>query len=271
MPTPLWWDNIRVNRKFFDMDDPRRTIASLPGRRTGEYDKAVVIAAGPSLEKNSRKLLGVERVLLIAVEAAAPYLFDAGIIPHIVVTAEEQANSAIIFKRFKGWFPGVCLACSTTASPLGLYICRSLGASLYFYNNAHASLNYRYTMKILPVNYPHLVPLCGSITFHAVALAGYMGIESVALVGADFHVASGKKTHAGDYKVDGIPADAMNEAFAWHQRELEMAKAQLTNVVNCTEGGVLDVFQRQPLETFLEANYRRQEAKPAALPDYNTR
>jgi hypothetical protein len=195
-------------------------------------------------------------VLLIAVDAAAPYLFSVGIIPHIVVTAEEQANSAMIFQRFEGWFPGCCLAASTTASPLGLYICKTMGASIYFYNNAHMSLAHRYQMKILPTNYPQLTSLCGSVTFHAVALAQYLGVRKLALVGADFQVVDSNKTHAGLYRVEGIPKEAVNESFGWHARELELARAQLTGIVNCTEGGALEVFHRQSLESFLDGAYR---------------
>ncbi len=193
---------------------------------------------------------------MIAVDAAAPYLFDSGIIPHIVITAEEQAHSALIFKRIKGWFPGVCLVASTTASTLGLYIAHKQGATVYFYNSAHIALAHRYQMKLLPVNYPSLTSLCGSVTGHALALSQWLGVRKIALIGADFQVEDMKKTHAGDYRVDGMPKDAINESFAWHQRELERANSQNVGVVNCTVGGALEVFPRQPLESFLAGCYR---------------
>lgn len=261
MPTPAWYDNIRVNRQLFNM---KKSIASLPGRNDGTFSRSVVIAAGPSLEKNAHLLLGTEGVFLIAVDAAAPYLFSKGIVPHVVITGEEQSNSALIFKRLDGWFPGVCLVASTTASTLGLYMCSKMGAQLFFYNNAHMALASRFAMKgALPTNFPSLTSLCGSVTFHAVALAGYMGIKDVGIIGADFHVDHADKTHAGEYRVDGIPIDAINQSFEWHARELEIAKAQLLNVTNCTYGGHLEVFKRKPLEEYLKDCKRRVQELPA--------
>lgn len=228
----------------------------------------MVIAAGPSLERQINELRGLnDDVLLVAVEAAAPYLFEVGVIPHIVITAEEQANSAVIFQRLEGWFPMVSLCASTTASPLGLHLCRELGAKVYFYNNNHPTLTHRHQSNLLPKNVPSLIPMCGSITFHAVALAGkFLEIHEVALVGADFQATNRNKTHAGRYIVDSIPLEAINAAFDWHQRELEMNVMSKAPVWNCTDISALKAIKRKKLSEFLDGHYRRkpQPAIPLA-------
>lgn len=211
-----------------------------------------MVAAGPSLEKQVRQLqclTAATDVLMIAVEAAVPFLYDNAIVPNIVITAEEQANSALIFKQYKGWFPMTALCASTTAAPLGVHMCRELGAEVFWYNNAHPSLvaGPRFASGLLPANVPSITPLAGSITFHAVSLAFRLGASEVGLVGCDFGVEDGGKTHAGEYTVDGIPASSMNEAFDWHARELKANRAAQKKIVNCTPGGRLEVFPRADL------------------------
>ncbi len=73
------------------MDNPpfRHLLGAFSGR------PAIIVSAGPSLEKNVQLLAEIEdRALIIAVDTATKPLLAAGITPHVVVTGDPQeANS----------------------------------------------------------------------------------------------------------------------------------------------------------------------------------
>lgn len=266
MPTPLWMDNLRMNREFFDLD---RTIALLPHRQR-PWSGAVCIGTGPSLEGNVGVLAHrPPDILLIACETALGYLGERGVVPDLVVTAEEQMPVARAFKRLSGWYPCVGLVASTTACTLGLYLAREKGADIFFYNSAHPMLiqDGRYEHGKLPKKCPALTPMCGSILFHAVALSAWLGVEKIALAGADFGVQVIRdqnrhpvvRTHVGGYRVDGIPPEAINQAFEYHIAELDYRKQRRLQIVNATEGGRLELYPKATLADWIAQTAVRTE------------
>lgn len=259
MPTPLWMDNLRVNRRLFDMN---HSIAGLPHRKAN-WRAAICIGTGPSLERNFSVLAGRgDDVLAICCETAYKFLVERGVIPDIVVTAEEQMPVALAFSDLASWYPSCALAASTTSCSFGLHLARAAGAHIHFYNNAHPMLinDGRYVVGKLPRRVPALTSACGSILFHAVALARWIGITDVALMGADFGVEVKRadnggtcrvKTHAGTWQVDDIPPEAINQSFDWHMRELDARPLRPLRIVNCTEGGRLELFPKSSISEWL--------------------
>jgi hypothetical protein len=251
-------DNLRTNREFFNIE---QTIAHLPHRKK-PWSGAVCVGTGPSLEKNFGALAHrPPDILVIACETAIRYLSDKGIVPDIVVTGEEQIVVARAFKGLQGWYPSVALVASTTASSFGLHIAQKAGADIFFYNSAHPMLinDGRYQHGNLPKKCPSLTPMCGSILYHAVALADWLGIHDIALAGADFGYAVIRdanrnqfiRTHVGGYRVEGIPPEAINQAFDYHMAELDFRKQKRLRIVNCTEGGRLELYPKENLSGWI--------------------
>lgn len=220
------------------------------------------MGAGPSLERNAHLLRPVKgRVLIVAVDAALPYLWQESIYPDIAITAEEQTRSALIFRGLKDWPPGVVLVASSTVNPLVPKMAREIGCrDVFFYHNGHQALQPRFLTRTFVHDLPTLVPQAGSITFHGVELARWLGVAKIALIGVDMCVYPGKRTHAGPYGVTGIPPEVINDSFRWHMRELEHNCMRESGVVNCTSGGVLEVLPRAKFEDFVEP-YRKPDAE----------
>lgn len=228
-----------------------------------------MIGAGPSLERNGFNLHAVSRenpsILLIATDAAVPFLWRESIYPDIVVTAEEQCRAAIIFKDVKEWPAGVNLVVSTTANPFTIAtLVRGAGIrEWFFYNSAHKALRDRYRCGIIKYDIPQLCPQAGSITFHCVALAQWLGIKDIALCGCDMHVDpnpdNNNPTHAGGYSVTGIPRTVINDSFAWHMRELTDNHMANCGIANCSEGGALDIFPKDKLRDWIVRHQRTVE------------
>lgn len=102
---PLALANAELNR-------PRilHSILELAGRRFGEGDAAIVVAAGPSLHRR-RSLERLRdagfRGTLVAVDGALGACLRAGVIPHLVVTADPHAE------RIVRWFGDPALTAPT--------------------------------------------------------------------------------------------------------------------------------------------------------------
>ena len=105
-----------------------------------------------------------------------------------------------------------------------------------------------------------------TVTFVAFQLAFHMGFSSVALVGADHTfavkgaanqaVVSGERDESHfdpGYFAGGMKwhLPDLFESEVWYGRARQMYAAYDREIVNCTEGGELEVFKRQTLEAFL--------------------
>lgn len=87
----LWRTNILGNARHF-VDSP--PVASLFGRAAGV--PAVLVGAGPSLDRNVEALVGMEdRALLVVVDTALRTVREAGVRPHLVFALDAtEANTA---------------------------------------------------------------------------------------------------------------------------------------------------------------------------------
>lgn len=107
-----------------------------------------------------------------------------------------------------------------------------------------------------------------TVTFVALQLAFHMGFTSVALVGADHSFAvkgaANREVTSGDrdeshfdpgYFSGGVKWNLPDlfESEVWYGRARQMYVAHDREILNCTEGGELEVFSRQTLEAFLKS------------------
>jgi hypothetical protein len=106
-----------------------------------------------------------------------------------------------------------------------------------------------------------------TVTYVALQLAFHMGFREVALVGADHSFAAkgpaNKAVRAGATDVDHFDPDYFARGVQWqlpdlfesevsYMRARNMYEAAGRRIVNCTEGGKLEIFERQPLAQFLD-------------------
>jgi Protein of unknown function DUF115 len=150
-----------------------RSILELAGRSLGEGDAAIVVAAGPSLHRRhslERLRDAAFRGTVVAVDGALGACLRAGVVPHVVVTADPHAE------RIVRWFgdpaltgptaddyfrrqemdpahardevganrtllelvdrhgPGLVVAIATSASPAVVGRCEAAGMALYWWN-----------------------------------------------------------------------------------------------------------------------------------------
>lgn len=106
----------------------------------------------------------------------------------------------------------------------------------------------------------------GTVTYVAMQLAFHMGFDQVALVGCDHTFSTrgpaNKKVRAGSEDHDHFDPSYFADGVAWHLPDLtgselhyEIARDIFAHfgrkIVNCTDGGALEVFERSDLSTFL--------------------
>ena len=106
-----------------------------------------------------------------------------------------------------------------------------------------------------------------TVTFVAMQLAFHMGFSEVALVGADHSFAEkgpankvvvssdvDKSHFSPDYFSKGVSWQLpdLYESEVWYGRARLVYEAHGRKIYNCTEGGLLEVFQRTTIDRFLQ-------------------
>lgn len=92
-----------------------------------------------------------------------------------------------------------------------------------------------------------------SITYSLIQIAIYMGFKEIYLLGTDCNYKKNAKNHfveSGHYdKREYLNHDKM---ITGYQKLKEYADKQGIKIVNCTRGGMLEIFQRKTIEEVLE-------------------
>lgn len=107
-----------------------------------------------------------------------------------------------------------------------------------------------------------------TVTYVAMQLAFHMGFTKVAIVGCDHSFATegpaNKTVVAGQHDANHFDSKYFADGMKWQlpdllDSELHYEVARNTyerygrKIINCTDGGKLEIFERQPLETFLNS------------------
>jgi hypothetical protein len=152
---------------------------------------AIVVAAGPSLEKNLHLLKkATSKAVIVAVDAAIPTLLPAGIIPDVLVAIDPLPEN-IAFFRDNPLLKDVPFICLTQYTPeiVNIY------PGPLFMNTV---LENPVTVWLSPFweEKGSVTSFGGSVAHIAFAVAEYLGCSTIALVGLD--LSYGTKFHAGD-------------------------------------------------------------------------
>lgn len=211
---------------------------------------AIVVAAGPSLDKNIEKLKRAKnRAFIIAVDTAVRPLFNHGIKPDMIAIIDCVKPAEAIVTDGMADVP---LLCSIVSSP---EIMNYHKGRKFFFSEC-----YEYAEKPFRDNKIEFrdVHTGGSVATTAFALMYMIGIDNIILVGQDLAF-SGKQTHASgsleilkdarkathDFEVEGNYEEKVFTGgdfkiyLDWYRSFLQGAKKHRPDlrVINATEGG----------------------------------
>ncbi|HUJ89650.1 MAG TPA: 6-hydroxymethylpterin diphosphokinase MptE-like protein [Syntrophorhabdales bacterium] len=161
---------------------------------------AIVVAAGPSLERNVHLLKQAKsRALIVAVDAALPTLVLAGILPDVLVAIDPKSENVGMFRdnpHLKE-IPFVCLAQYTPEIvkiyPGPLFVNMTEGNIVYQWLRGHWEEK------------GCIACFGGSVSHLGFAVAEFMGASTICLTGLDLSFE--EKLHAGDTTRLLFPAD----------------------------------------------------------------
>jgi hypothetical protein len=154
---------------------------------------AIIVSAGPSLEKNIHLLREAKgKAVIIAVDIVVPTLLSVGIIPDIVVVLEANRTQFLVFQD-------VPLLRSVPAVFSGEVVHESL-SSLYpgptFFAIVHNHPVSVWVQKFWTDSGSYIEQIGGSVSHTAFGLAQLLGADPIALVAQDLSFR--EKLHAGD-------------------------------------------------------------------------
>jgi hypothetical protein len=204
---------------------------------------AIVVAAGPSLEKNVHYLKEAKgKFLIIAVDAALRYLVEQGVQPDIAIVADPK-KPVKLFEDER-----------VQQLPLGLFSAANYEViELMKQKIIFLSSECSYYDKIFALAGKHMYSLAGggSVATFAFVLAIAWGYRKIVLVGQD--LAFSNKIHAGndDYDTEKLDGDKVeiegyygdkvysspDYVFYKEWYEMEIKGDDDLEVINATEGG----------------------------------
>jgi len=215
---------------------------------------AIVVSAGPSLEKNFHLLRKAKgKAIIIAVDVVLPTLLPAGIVPDILVAIDPLPNNISVFKDnpLLEDVPFICLA-QYTPEIINVY------PGPIFMNMAAGNPIFQWLGSLWDdKGYIHCFG--GSVAHLGFAAAEYMGSDVIALIGQDLSYE--EKFHAGettkllhaflsqevpDYRKGAQVAEDIFGEKRYTQSSLLSFKTSLENrmrtfdgtAINATEGGL---------------------------------
>lgn len=149
---------------------------------------AIVVAAGPSLDKNIKMLhKAKKKALIIAVDSSLRPLLREGITPDLCVSVDGKKNFRHFSEEASKDIPLVCMLVSNNAV---LAVHR---AEKFFLNDLNHHIQHFLSQNklVLPVT-----STGGSVANDAFSLARLLGRKTIILVGQDLAY-TGNKTHSG--------------------------------------------------------------------------
>lgn len=223
---------------------------------------AIVVGAGPSLEKNIEYLRKAKgKMLILAADSALPYLCTKGVRPDIVFTVDSRKPIGIFEKTEICEIP---LAIVTTANHALVNLMH--GKIIYF----STECGYYNKMLRLADKTIYSMPTGGNVATAAFHMAISWGYRKIVLVGQDLAITP-EKVHVGEVDTDlGIRKENIsqievegynggkvfttpdfNSYREWYERIIR--NDDNLEVINATEGGAkIQGAKQMPLKNVIE-------------------
>lgn len=225
---------------------------------------AIVVSAGPSLNKNINQLQQLkDKAVIIAVDTIAQRLCDEGIIPDFICSIERGIETYTYFYEGKTYPVD-----STLVGPLVLYpeVFEEFPGEVVIPMRGNVG-EFTWLKEILGLQDDYSISIGLSCAHVAFGVAEHIGASPIILIGQDLAYGnSPKETHAGGtiyddkeltssmyakietLETEGYYGGAVETTEIWNAFrtwfEMEIANKQL-NVINATEGGAKIAFSKQ--------------------------
>ncbi len=208
---------------------------------------AIVVATGPSLNRNKHLLKGLEdKALIISVDASLRILNEIGVKPHLVTSLERVPETADLFRGFAPEaLDGVYLAACPVVMP-----------ECYEVYPGPRIIVYRDFVHFRWIGIERgLLPIKSSAANMAFRVAAAMGCDPIILIGQDLAFSRSGETHAvgnvfgevqeyifkeRQLEVMGNDGQPIRTTEIWYTflKDYETDLAEYTGVcINSTEGG----------------------------------
>lgn len=232
---------------------------------------AIIVSAGPSLDKNIKELVRAQgKALIITVDAALRSVLKAGIHPDIVCTIDPESPDRFLENLN---LEDIVWCCKEITRP---WILENFGKRVYYYGFFEKEWN-RLLNETLGYAFPD-ISSGGTVTLHAFSLASYLGFRRIILAGQDMAFTNGISHTEGidgafgdndEYiqsrmliKVEGIDGTLLDtDVQMWYYKQqfekiLRRNEGQL-EVWNGTEGGArIEGAPNVPLRELIERECR---------------
>ena len=212
---------------------------------------AVVVCAGPSLDKNIQELKKIQgRALIIVVDAALRAVMRAGIHPDLVCTVDPNPPERFFTDLD---LCGLTWCCENASKP---EIIRKYGERVYYFGYFEKGWNQTIS-EMLGYGFP-VLPTGGSVSSIAFAMALYFGFRKIVFMGQDLAFTGGKSHTSGIegalgdndkyiksrclMEVEGIDGTMLQTDFQmwyykqWFEKAIRDGGDRM-RVIDATEGG----------------------------------
>lgn len=212
---------------------------------------AIIVSAGPSLDKNVADLKYAQgKAFIVVVDAAIRTVLRAGIRPDIICTIDPESPDRF-FENLD--LEGMFWSCTRLTRP---DVVKKYAKNIFYHGFFYTEWNRRLEREL---GYPFPdVASGGSVSAEAFALAIYLGFSKIILVGQDMAFTNGISHTNGiegafgdndEYiqsryrvQVEGIDGNMLETDFQmwcyrqWFEKAIRLKEGQV-EVINATEGG----------------------------------
>lgn len=241
--------NIIMNMQFYkESTDVLRIKEQLDKDGVCEKVPAIIVAAGPSLDKNIKYLSAAKgKACIIAVDSAIRMLLMNNIIPDMLVTLDPN-KERILFEDDRVNDMYICYSVYGTHD-----VIKKNRKKKILYN----SMSYMYNMLMDMGVKTGILDTGGSVANSAFSIARYIGFKNIIIIGQDLAFTDNKKHASVVYDdgginekekakyttIEGIDGTEMLTYMNfkvyrdWYENYLEQDKD--LNMINATEGGAM--------------------------------
>lgn len=210
---------------------------------------AIIVSAGPSLDKNIHLLKEAQgKALIIAVDASIRTVINAGLRPDLLCSIDPNSPE----RFFSGLnIDDIYWACGQLANPILL---KKYGKHIFYYGDYKKIWNNRLESELGYV-FPKITT-GGSVSTDALMLALYFGFRKIVLIGQDLAFTGGVTHTKGAQiednnayikkrrvmEVEGIDGTMLQTDFQmwfykqWFEKIIRINKGEV-HVIDATEGG----------------------------------
>lgn len=256
-----WSVNFGINMERFCPDKVSRHKHSLLRLWKKELTKVgIVVGAGSSLDKNVSQLANLnDKAVILCTDAAYLNLIANGIYANYIISFDETFLVEDFIPSIRDSDEEILIT-SITNNHKAL---DNFQGKIYFCHNPHPRLlggcEHRKDPQFLSPEFPPVWSSVTCVTFYAIEIGRFLGINTFGVIGNDFGW-EGYKHHCDHFPIDErryaeYTEKSLTDAYRGRfDGKIEQWKAsdRKKGIYNCTEGGFWHTDSDLPLADFIE-------------------